>query len=374
MLRIHFLNVGHGDCTIIEHPSGRITMVDINNGDELDDDSFSEILAAYGARSRFGLRAQNTLAELASGRRPAGQYGLADILYAGGAGQPSYGTGLLGAAIRPAGLGLAALLQPTRNKRQELNEAGYSIGLTNPIEFYLSHFSGQSIFRYVQSHPDLDHMRGLAAIRQHGIALTNFWDTEHSKVPDFKNDSDKEEWAAYQSLRGSNTNPSVLRLYRGAKGAFWNHDPNGYGDHDGIEVLSPTPEIVRWANQQSNTNNLSYVLRITYLGYRIVLGGDADSDLWEHLADVYKEDLHCHVLKASHHGRDSGYSSKALALLNPNYTIVSVGKKPDTDASNKYRGYCDNVWSTRWYGNLTLQVSQERGMEWYAEHPKQGDR
>lgn len=24
MLRVHFLNVGHGDCTIIEHPSGRL--------------------------------------------------------------------------------------------------------------------------------------------------------------------------------------------------------------------------------------------------------------------------------------------------------------------------------------------------------------
>jgi competence protein ComEC len=31
MLRIHFLNVGHGDCTIISHPSGRLTMIDINN-------------------------------------------------------------------------------------------------------------------------------------------------------------------------------------------------------------------------------------------------------------------------------------------------------------------------------------------------------
>ena len=31
-MKIHFLNVGHGDCTIIEHDSGRITMIDINNG------------------------------------------------------------------------------------------------------------------------------------------------------------------------------------------------------------------------------------------------------------------------------------------------------------------------------------------------------
>jgi len=29
-LVIHFLNVGHGDCTFIELPSGRLMMIDIN--------------------------------------------------------------------------------------------------------------------------------------------------------------------------------------------------------------------------------------------------------------------------------------------------------------------------------------------------------
>ena len=44
MLRIHFLNVGHGDCTIISHPSGRLTMIDINNSQYYDDESFQELL------------------------------------------------------------------------------------------------------------------------------------------------------------------------------------------------------------------------------------------------------------------------------------------------------------------------------------------
>jgi hypothetical protein len=45
MLRIHFLNVGHGDCTIISHPSGRLTMIDINNCQDYDEESFKELLA-----------------------------------------------------------------------------------------------------------------------------------------------------------------------------------------------------------------------------------------------------------------------------------------------------------------------------------------
>ena len=45
MLRVHFLNVGHGDCTVIEHPSGRLTMMDINTSQEYDNNSFKELLA-----------------------------------------------------------------------------------------------------------------------------------------------------------------------------------------------------------------------------------------------------------------------------------------------------------------------------------------
>ena len=34
-IKVHFLNVGHGDCTIIEHESGRLSMIDINNSTTL---------------------------------------------------------------------------------------------------------------------------------------------------------------------------------------------------------------------------------------------------------------------------------------------------------------------------------------------------
>lgn len=36
MLTVHFLNVGHGECSLIAHPSGRLTMVDINTSHDYD--------------------------------------------------------------------------------------------------------------------------------------------------------------------------------------------------------------------------------------------------------------------------------------------------------------------------------------------------
>lgn len=39
-------------------------------------------------------------------------------------------------------------------------------------------------------------------------------------------------------------------------------------------------------------------------------------------------------------------------------TVVSVGKKPETDVSNKYRQYSQEVWSTRWHGTITLHIDR----------------
>jgi competence protein ComEC len=36
MLKIHFLNVGHSDCTVIQRQDNRLTVIDIYNGAELD--------------------------------------------------------------------------------------------------------------------------------------------------------------------------------------------------------------------------------------------------------------------------------------------------------------------------------------------------
>ena len=76
------------------------------------------------------------------------------------------------------------------------------------------------------------------------------------------------------------------------------------------------------------------------------------------------------MLKASHHGRDSGYHEEAVRHIAPEYTIVSVGKKPNTDASNKYRRHSQHVWSTRWKGNIVLTVNPDGRGSIDSEHDR----
>lgn len=360
MLRIHFLNVGHGDCTIIEHPTGNITMVDINNGIDVDNQSHSEILAEFNTsstRNAFGLPMQQPPRIYEQALKSFSQPALALTKSV-----KQNNERALTSSSQPA-LGLMALqnMPKGRNKKQELAEAGYDISLTNPVHYFRHNFPERNIFRYIQTHPDLDHMRGLRAMREQGVEIVNFWDTDHDKkIDDFKNDADKNDWSAYWQMRNSSSNPAVLRLYRG--------NTNSSMQTDGIEILSPSKEIVRIANQHGHWNKMSYVLRINYLGYSVILGGDADSDIWQQIFNHFGRDLKCNILKASHHGRDSGYFSDAVATMNPDYTIVSVGKKPETDASNKYRNHSKRVLSTRWYGNLTLEISSENDIKWWSEH------
>lgn len=308
MLRIHFLNVGHGDCTVIEHPSGNISLVDINNGSEIDPTTAGELWEALGKVAKgyqFSLRHME--------------------------GDPGV-----------------------------LKSEGYDIKLTNPMEFLAARYSGRRVFRYILTHPHLDHLRGIGSLLASEHRPINFWDTQHNFEPDLDTDQDEADWRAYMELRGALRENkraiTVLKLRRGTQGKYFNQDSNGEPGGDAIEILSPTEALECIASETGNPNEVSYVLRVSYKGWRIVLGGDAGTAAWDSIVEAHGDDLRCHVLKASHHGRDTGYHQKAVSLMKPRYTIVSVGKKPETDASNKYRDYSSNVWSTRWKGNITLEI------------------
>lgn len=312
MTKIHFLNVGHGDCTIIEHPSGRVTVVDINNADSLDNDSRKELAAEYHI--------------------VGGDYILKE-----------------------------AVAKYTRQpfRKLYLAEKGYDIELTDPVVYYKATFGTKEIFRFVNTHADLDHLRGLMRLRQEQIGIANFWDTDHNRVSAQFSGDDGVEWSEYLRLRSSVGAPNVFRLFRDDKNKYWNQDDAG-GNGDGLHILAPTRQLRDEANKTGDINAHSYVLWLNYGGCRVILGGDATESVWQSIFGHYGSNLKCHILKASHHGRESGYHADTVAAMNPEYTIVSVGKKPESDVSNLYRAQTTKgVWSTRWHGNITVIIQPD---------------
>lgn len=133
---VHFLNVGDGDCSIIQHGSERITVLDICNE---------------------GSTTQKVLLE-AFGR----QLGVAKT-----------GSGNYGMRKSP----------------------------TEPVS-YIKGLGGSKVFRFILTHPDMDHMDGFKELCDE-IGILNFWDSgvRRSK-PDFSEGRcNEEDWDHYVKVR-----------------------------------------------------------------------------------------------------------------------------------------------------------------------------
>ena len=89
----------------------------------------------------------------------------------------------------------------------------------------------------------------------------------------------------------------------------------------------------------SNLNNHSLVTIISYGGVKIIIPGDNEKPSWNEL--LKREDFRVaiqgtHVLVASHHGRESGFSPELFNHIRPLITIISDGPAKETSVSNRY--------------------------------------
>ena len=261
MATIHFLNVKDGDCSAIKHNSGRLTVIDVCNAK-----------APETEESRFVM----SLAEAA-----------------------------------------------TRGVSGNFQQKMYPV---NPVAYLRDH-GERSIFRYIQTHPDMDHMDGIRALFDQFRPL-NFWDTDNDKEMSSESWTgspyNQDDWRFYKALRDSNPkdDPKRLTLLSGAKGQYWNVGDDGTSGGDGLQVLSPTQELIDDGNDSEDYNDCSYVLLYRTGSKRIVFSGDSHDNTWEHILSRYESDLKdIDLLMAPHHGRSSGRSYEFLDVLRPALTF-----------------------------------------------------
>lgn len=271
MLKIHFLNVGKGNCTVIKFPSGNLAVVDIDNS-KIDDDD--------------------------------------DVLQ-------------------------------------------------DPIKFLNDTYPGQSIFRFVLTHPDMDHMSGLDELHNNRN-ITNFWDTDHNKEMDTDKmhlgGYKKEDWEKYQELRTKDENPKTLNFYQGG-------NPQSYWKEDGVTILGPSKAMLEKANDTEEYNHASYVIKIEYEGIKVLLGGDATKDSWKDILEFHGEEaLKANVFLAPHHGSPENIEKDVFKHISPQYIIVSDHRGHSYDYSYYNNLASEKVYSTKHFGNILLEVNSENRM------------
>ena len=278
MPTIHFLNVNEGDCSVIQHSSGRVSVIDVCNAKPSD-----------SQESR-------------------------------------------------ANMSRTAMV--TRSVQGNFNQKAYPV---NPVA-YLEELDIDSIFRFILTHPDMDHMDGIKALFDR-FSPVNFWDTDNEK--EISNSSwttsqyNRTDWDFYKSLRDANPQEDPKRLTKlsGEKGQYWNRGKGGSQGGDGITILAPTEELVNDANEKDDYNDCSYVLLYRTGNKRIIFGGDSHNDTWDHILNSWEKEVRdIDLLIAPHHGRDSGRSYDFLDVLKPTLTFFG-------NARSEHLAY--SAWSRR---------------------------
>jgi len=278
MSRFHFLNVKNGDCSIIEHNSGNVSIIDVCNARL--DDSAAKLNAAQ--HYSFSLSAKE----------------------------------------------LAQMTEAKKNYNQKANPE-------NPIE-YLKRFHINNIFRLAITHPDMDHMDGLKDLFEYAKP-SNYYDTANNKKIENGWEGSpyrKEDWDLYRYLRNNTlkNDPKVLRIYSGDNGIHRRRDWEGNPPGDAFFTLAPTPELVKEANDNEDYNDCSYVFMYNSPCGKIIVSGDSHDKTWEHITDVHKDLVsNIELLIAPHHGRKSKRNYEFLDILKPRMTFF--GNAPSKDLS-----------------------------------------
>lgn len=276
MSRFHFLNVKNGDCSIIEHNTGHVSMIDVSN-----------------ARLPENQKAMST------------------------------------SEIIELTVDAALLAKETRAKKN-YNQKAYP---ANPIE-YLKEKNISSIFRLAITHPDMDHMDGLADLFEYDRP-TNFYITHNEKSMSESFDGSpyrEEDWLLYKQLRDNppETDPKILQVFSGDHGIHRTKDWDGNAPGDAFYTLSPTKALVDQSIEADDYNDASYVFLWRSAGGRVLLCGDSHDKTWEHILENHKESVSdIDLLIAPHHGRKSGRNYDFLDTVNPKMTFF--GNAPSKD-------------------------------------------
>jgi competence protein ComEC len=259
---VHFLNVNCGDCSIIQHGSGRNTVIDVCNAKAV------------------------SLFETLLGTLQASQ---------------------------------AAL---EKGVNGNFNQKKYPV---NPIA-YMNERGINSVWRFIATHPDMDHLDGIKAFFDafSPTCFWDTDNNCEKDFGDGRDGGySEDDWKFYKKLRDEKpkTNPQRLTLYAGDEGPFWSQDPNG--SPDGISILAPTKELLATGNACDDYNDSSYVLLYqTKAGNRILFAGDSHDATWEHILDNHEAEVkNVDILIAPHHGRKSDRDWEFLDVVNPSLTL-----------------------------------------------------
>jgi len=291
---IFILNVGSGSCTIVSHPSGRKTMIDINNGGELR--SYEYEALAEGSSRDVALREAAALKQALV--NPIDWY------------IKTFGTRELWRFI---------LSHP---------DADHMAGIRCLFDGHLVPFNFW----------DTNH-------------------TKPIKGPaDYTNENAYKDALAYYGWRqtpSDGRSPRRIETQAFDQSDFWPQD--GIEILSPSDALvQDRSDVGDWNNLSYALRITHAGSSVLVPGDVEQVGWNWMADACQRRG----VDLTSDVLVASHHGRESGYPDEGvLDLIDPSAVIVSAGAIPEKDSAlRRYKDNVEHVFSTRRLGSLLVRI------------------
>ena len=218
---------------------------------------------------------------------------------------------------------------------------------TNPLD-YLARLPTTAIWRFVLSHPDMDHLDGFNALLTE-FPVLHFWDSgARRQKPDFGNFGGykEEDWDRYAKvIAGEEAGTRSIQVRSDAQFKYANQDDTVNGAGDGLHILAPDETLIKKGNSTQDFNDASYVVLYRSAIGRVLLAGDAHDATWDYIKEHYENDVaNVELLIAPHHGRKSGRSYEFLDYVNPKLTLFGC-------ASSDHLAY--DAWNYRKLPHIT---------------------
>lgn len=191
------------------------------------------------------------------------------------------------------------------------------------------------ITRFISTHPDDDHIRGLVYLDDR-LEILNFYCVKNSATKDEETD----DFTRYCTLRDSEK--KAFYIHKGCTRRWMNQDSDERKS-SGINILWPDTnnEYYEAALEEAalglSPNNISPIISYSVAGGATILWmGDLETEFMNDIADELALP-HVDILFAPHHGRDSGKVPQSL-LDRMTPKLIVIGEAPSGQL-NYYAGH-----------------------------------
>lgn len=216
----------------------------------------------------------------------------------------------------PVGKGNMTLVQFS-NGINMLVDCNWSDAEPSPAEYLRSKI--RTLDFIVVTHPHQDHITGLEDVCRY-FKPKYLWHNGRY----FKPDPIYDDWTFYEDLRSGKYAYCTPTSVRAGQTATIGQTK--------LHILGPKTPHLEGTSEDENNNSI--ILKIVDGMSSIVLTGDTQEEQWE--ATDLSAFRDTSAFLASHHGRESGFSERAIRIMQPQLVIISDGECCETDVTHKY--------------------------------------